>query len=173
MNNDKKGAKKRRAKKQPTGDYANGYARPPEKGKIKKGEVRNPHGRNGKPKDTEDSFDKAMALERQATIDGELIRMPTEEAYYMKMAAMALSGSIGAARIVQEELHRRRQAGPAPLTAEELAAEEAKKALTQELSAKIVGFLQAAASAKKASAPRTVFKNGKAIKLQPGEPDPD
>lgn len=173
MNNEKKGGKKRRAKKQPTGNYPNGYAKPPEKGKIKKGEVRNPHGRNGKPKDSEDPFDKVMARESRVTIDGEVILMTTAEAYFMKVTAMALSGSVGAARIVQEELHKRRPAGPTPRTAEELAAEEAKKALTQELSAKLVGLLQAKASAKKAGAPRTVIRNGKAIKLQPGEPDPD
>lgn len=173
MNKDEKGAKKRRTKKQPTGDYPNGYARPPENGKIKEGEVRNPHGRNGKPKDIEDFFEKAMARESRVTIDGEVIRMTTVEAYYMKMAAMALNGSVGAARIVQEELHRRRQAGPVPLTAEELAEKEAKKAQREALSGKIVGLLQAKASAKKASGSRTVYRNGKMIKLQPGEPEPD
>lgn len=34
--------RKPRAKKQPKGDYATGYARPPQHGRIKPGEVRNP-----------------------------------------------------------------------------------------------------------------------------------
>jgi hypothetical protein len=89
-------------KKPPKGEYPIGYGRPPEQGKIKKGEVRNPHGRNGKPKDDPDPFEKVMARQSRVTIDGELFMISTTEAYYMKMAAMALQGNVGAARIVQE-----------------------------------------------------------------------
>lgn len=58
-------------KKWPTGDYASGYARAPEHGKIKSGEVRNPWGPKGKPKPAQlDAFEFAASRMVSVTIDG-------------------------------------------------------------------------------------------------------
>jgi hypothetical protein len=149
----------------PKGEYPIGYGRPPEQGKIKKGEVRNPHGRNGKPKDDPDPFERVMARQSRVTIDGELFMISTTEAYYMKMAAMALQGNVGAARIVQEEFHRRRKAGPAPLSTAEIAQAEKEEAERRALSARLINMLEEEASAKKAGSPRMVYRDGKLIPM--------
>jgi hypothetical protein len=167
--------RKPRAKNQPKGDYATGYARPPppENGKIKPGEVRNPYGKNGKPKDEPDLFVKVMARDTRVAIDGEVTFVPTTEAYFMKVAAMALSGNIGAARILQEELARRRKAEPAPMTAEELAQREAEEAEKRALSERLVGMLQAMASAKKAGRSRLIYREGKFVPRHEDVGNPD
>src|SRR3546814_7869183 len=61
------------SKKTPSGDYAIGYARPPQHSRVKPGQVLNPHGRNGKKASEPDAFDKARLRLSRVTIDGEVM----------------------------------------------------------------------------------------------------
>lgn len=141
----------KRAKKKSPQDatYDVGYGKPPEHGRIRPGEVRNPFGRNGKSKKGEDAFEKVMARETRVTIDGQVIQLNTEEAYYLKIIAMALAGGVGAARLVQEELHRRRKVLPEQRSNEELAKDAEEQEQRERLSSKLVQLLEEKAAAKK------------------------
>src|SRR3546814_9715958 len=69
------------SKKTPSGDYAIGYARPPQHSRVKPGQVLNPHGRNGKKASEPDAFDKARLRLSRVTIDGEVMMIPSDEAF--------------------------------------------------------------------------------------------
>lgn len=167
----------KKSKGAPTGDYPVGYGRPPENGKIKPGEVRNPFGKNGKPRNAPDAFTKVIATPSRMTIDGELKIVPGDEAFFFKQLALALAGDKAAARIIAAELGaRRRHASPEPTTAELKAAEEEEEQKRQ-LAARLVVLLNQTASAKKTLAPRTIYRAGKLVRPEPVEgplqPDPD
>jgi len=134
-----------RPKKQPTGDYTSGYARPPVHTRIKPGEVRNPHGRNGKMTGEPDAFEKVRTRKSRVTIDGETILIPSDEAFYLLQFTRALAGDKAAAKIVAQELAARRKIGP---SAEELAQEAAENEQRRILSAKLVGLLNEKAGEK-------------------------
>ncbi|MEM1053151.1 MAG: DUF5681 domain-containing protein [Pseudomonadota bacterium] len=87
----------------PGREYQVGYGKPPEHGKIKPGEVRNPYGRNGKPKTVDDPVERIMTRRRRVVIDGEEVEISNAEAFFMKLLAQAFEGRAGAARIVQQE----------------------------------------------------------------------
>lgn len=117
----------KRPKKWPTRDYETGYCRPPEHSRIKKGQVLNPHGRNGKPVDEVDAFEKTRRRLSKVTMDGETTMIPSDEAYWLKMMAAAMNGDKTAAKIIAQELGARRKLGPPglpPPTPEELAERE-------------------------------------------------
>jgi hypothetical protein len=143
-------AKQRDVKHSPSRDYPVGYCRPPEHGRIKPGEVRNPIGRNRKAAPRGDAFETARARKTRVTIDGETVMMPSDEAFWMKQMAMALAGDKAAARNVAKELGARRNMMLKP-DPEEEAADLAKR---KELTAKLVEALQFMAAHKKRSAPR-------------------
>jgi hypothetical protein len=149
-------AKQRDVKHSPSGDYAVGYCRPPENGRIKPGEVRNPLGKNGKAAPHMDAFETARARKTRVTIDGETVMMPSDEAFWMKQMAMALAGDKAAGRNVAKELGARRNMVLKP-DPEEEAATQAKR---KELSARLVEALQFMASHKKHSAPRINYGSG-------------
>ena len=115
------------AKNSPTRDYETGYCRPPKNSRIKKGQVLNPHGRNGKRVDEPDAFEKTRRRLSRVTMDGETVMLPSDEAYWLRTMAAAMGGDKTAARIIAQELGARRKLeppGPPPPTFEELAQRE-------------------------------------------------
>jgi hypothetical protein len=128
---------------------AGGYKSPPLSGRIKKGEVRNPHGRNGRRVPEEDAFEKVRRRKGRVNFDGTTTNLMSDEAYWLKMMSMALAGNMAAARIIWRELAARRKVGPAPLTAEELAQEATELAEREKLSASIVDALEEMAALKR------------------------
>ena len=126
-----------------------GYKSPPLHGRIKPGEVRNPHGRNGRQVDTEDAFEKVRRRESRLNFDGKTTNVLFDEAYWLKMMSLSLAGNMGAARIVWKEFAARRKLGPPPLTAEEMAQEAAELAERERLSAYICDALDEMAALKR------------------------
>ena len=142
----------RRPKKVPTGNHGIGYARPPESGKIKPGEVRNPWGRTGKPAEELDPFELAMNRQITVKIDGETVKMSGEAAMHIKQLAAAIGGAAGPYKtIVEERRSRRARQVPEP-TREELETEAREMDQKKLLSAKIIAFMEDHARQKKASA---------------------
>lgn len=166
-------AKSKGPKKQPSGDYEVGYGRPPLHSRVKHGQVLNPYGRNGKRTSEPDAFEKTRSRMSRVTIDGEVLSMPSDEAFYLLQWARAMAGDKTASKILAQELAARRRLGPAPPTAEELAQAEAEEAERQELAAKLIQLLEEGASAKKRGSPRMVFRDGQMVPLEaktsPGE----
>ncbi len=152
-------------KKKPSGDYAIGYARPPLHSRVKPGQVLNPHGRNGKKASEPDAFDKARLRLSRVTIDGEVMMIPSDEAFYLLQMTKAMAGDKTAAKIVAQELAARRRLGPVPLSSAEIAQAEAEEAEKRALAARLVDMLQGIASAKKADAPRMVYRDGKLVPM--------
>jgi hypothetical protein len=145
--------KQRDVKHSPSGDYPVGYCRPPENGKIKPGEVRNPLGKNRKAAPHMDAFETARARKTRVTIDGETVMMASDEAFWMKQMAMALAGDKAAGRNVAKELGARRNMVLKP-DPEQEAAELAER---KKLTGRLVEALQFAAAHKKRSAPRVNY----------------
>lgn len=162
----------KRPKKKPSGDYAVGYARPPQHSKTKPGQVLNPFGRNGKKASEPDAFDKARLRLSRVTIDGEVMMIPSDEAFYLLQMTKAMAGDKTAAKIVAQELGARRRLGPVPLSPAEIAQAEAEEAEKRALAARFVDLLQGIASTKKADAPRMVYRDGKLVPVdEPKEPE--
>jgi len=159
-------------KKPPSGDYAIGYARPPQHSRVKPGQVLNPHGRNGKKASEADAFDKARLRLSRVTIDGEVMMIPTDEAFYLLQMTKAMAGDKAAAKIVANELAARRRMGPMPLSPAEVAQAEAEEAEKRALAARLADMLQGIASAKRAGLPRMVYRDGKIVPMDepPGNP---
>ena len=159
-------------KKPPSGDYTVGYARPPQHSRVKPGQVLNPHGRNGKKAGEPDAFDKARLRLSRVTIDGEVMMIPSDEAFYLLQMTKAMAGDKTAAKIVAQELGARRRLGPAPLSPAEIAQVEADDAEKRALAARFVDLLQGIASAKKGDAPRMVYRDGKLVPVdEPKTPE--
>ncbi|HKR15845.1 DUF5681 domain-containing protein [Rhizorhapis sp.] len=159
-------------KKQPRADYAVGYARPPQHSRVKPGQVLNPHGRNGKKASEPDAFDKARLRLSRVTIDGEVMMIPSDEAFYLLQMTKAMAGDKSAAKIVAQELAARRRLSVAPLSPAEIAQTEAEEAEKRALSARLVDMLQGIASAKRAGAPRLVYRDGRLVSLdEPTTPE--
>lgn len=152
-------------KKQASGDYAIGYARPPQHSRVKPGQVLNPHGRNGKKASEPDAFDKARRRLSRVTIDGEVMMIPSDEAFYLLQMTKAMAGDKAAAKIVAQELAARRRMGPMPLSPAEIAQAEAEEVKKRTLSARLVDMLQGIASAKRAGVPRMVYRDGRLTPL--------
>lgn len=121
----------------PAGDRAPGYKMPPVSGQIKPGEVRNPYGRTGKPKEKRDALE--MALSQRATIAGE--EGTAEQVMYLQQVAMATKGNTGAFNALMKVMASRAAAGPAPPTPQQLAEEAADLAKRNELAATLAGTL--------------------------------
>lgn len=129
-----------------------GYKSPPAHGRIKKGEIRNPFGRNGRNQrkpDTGDSFEKVRRRLTRVTIDGETMMIPSDEAFYMVQLGKAMGGNAAAARIIQKELAARRDLGPPPPTLEDLAQHDEKVRASEELSQLLIDALEWKASMKR------------------------
>lgn len=156
-----------RPKQQPKGDYAVGYARPPVHSRAKKGQVLNPFGRNGKPKDEPDAFDKARNRPSRVTIDGEVLQIPSEEAFYMLQMAKALAGDRHAAKLVAQELAARRRLGPPPLSPAEIAEAMAEAEQKRDLAARLVKHLEDFADAKRDGSAYKGNGIGEAGKIDP------
>jgi len=146
-----------------------GYGRPPKHGRIRPGEVRNPFGRNGKTKNPEDLFGKAMSKPTKVTIDGDTVLMSSEEALYMRTMAMALGGHIGAIREIQKRLASRERQRPSAPTPEEVAQEAAVLEERKALTARLVNILEEEAARKKEKAPRWRPKPPKVDEPEGGE----
>jgi hypothetical protein len=141
-------------KKQPKGNYPEGYARPPERTRIKPGEVRNPWGRNGKPgADGDDPFEFAMGQKTKVSIDGVTMMVTAEAAIHLKQASRAMGEENGLYKIIVEERRFRRGMGPAPLTPAEIEAAAAEIQQRKELSARLMRLLEDAANRKKRGEP--------------------
>lgn len=140
----------KRPKKQPKGDYAVGYCRPPERSRIPPGKVLNPHGRNGKKVDEPDAFERTRRRLSRVTIEGETQMLPSDEAYWLRTMAAAMAGDKTAARIIAQELRARTRTSPVELapTSEETAQHEAEQARREELSKTIIGALDTLAAIK-------------------------
>lgn len=123
--------------KPPTGDYTVGHRRPPESGKIKPGEVRNPHGRNGKPPAAEDPFDKAANRRIPYNIDGAPMVGPAIEAAYMLLITKALKGETAALRLMVQEQRDRRGPFAALPTAAELQATLEEDRVREDLASRL------------------------------------
>ena len=156
-------------KKQASGDYAIGYARPPQHSRVKPGQVLNPHGRNGKKASEPDAFDKARLRLSRVTIDGEVMMIPSDEAFYLLQMTKAMAGDKAAAKIVANELAARRRLSAAPLSSSEIAQMEAEEEQKRALAARLVDMLQGIASAKRAGVPRMVYRDGRLVPLDPQE----
>lgn len=148
-------AKTRRAlkmikrRKKPGRNYPVGYGKPPSHAQIKPGEVRNPYGRNGKPKTLDDPVERIMMRKRRVTIDRQEVEISNAEAFFMKLLAQAFDGRAGAARILQQEWNQVLQSRPQSPSAVELAEEEKVEAKHEELSKKIIDMLERVAQEKK------------------------
>lgn len=159
-------------KNTPSGDYAIGYARPPQHSRVKPGQVLNPHGRNGKKASEPDAFDKARLRLSRVTIDGEVMMIPSDEAFYLLQMTKAMAGDKTAAKIVAQELGARRRLGPVPLSHAEIAQAEAEEAEKRALAARFADLLEGIASAKKADASRIVYRDGKLVPMdEPATPE--
>lgn len=159
-------------KKTPSGDYAIGYARPPQHSRVKPGQVLNPHGRNGKKASEPDAFDKVRQRRSRVTIDGEVVMVPTDEAFYLLQFAKAMAGDKAAAKIVAQELAARRRLGPMPLSPADLAQVEAEEEQKRALAARLVQLLEDKAAAKRESVPRMMYRDGQLVPIDSQEGDP-
>jgi len=130
-----------RAKHWPTADYKNGYARPPESGKIKPGEVRNPWGPKGKPKPQAiDPFEFAAKQPTKITIDGNIIEVSAEAAAHLVNIKNAIGGDPRAHKNMQEE--RRSRRGRQPIKdAEEMREDDKHLEQAKEVRQKYVEWL--------------------------------
>lgn len=156
-------------KKAPSGDYAIGYARPPQHSQVKPGQVLNPHGRNGKKASEPDAFDKARLRLSRVTIDGEVMMIPSDEAFYLLQMTKAMAGDKAAAKIVAQELAARRRLSPGLLSPAEVVQVEAEEAQKRALAARLVALLEEKAAAKRESVPRMVYRDGRLVPLDPQE----
>ncbi len=138
----------------PGANYEVGYGRPPDSGKIKPGEVRNPHGRRGKARSEPNAFQKAIAKKTRVTIDGQPMIMSSDEAFFLKLMAQALAGDAAATRIISKMWLALRRDDPLPPTRAELAAEAAELEKRKALAAKLVGLLEEEARRKKSTGKR-------------------
>ena len=152
-------------KKQPSGDYEVGYARPPQHSRVKPGQVLNPNGSNGKKTSEPDAFDKARLRLSRVTIDGEVMMIPSDEAFYLLQMTKAMAGDRAAAKIVANELAARRRMGPMPLSPAEVAQAEAEETEKRALAARLVDMLQGIAAAKRTGVPPMVFRDGKLVPM--------
>lgn len=133
-----------RPKRWPTADYESGYARPPENGKIKAGEVRNPWGPKGKPKPLiVDPFEFAAAQPTKVVIDGVTKEVTAETAAHMVAVRKALTGDTRAHKNMQDERRSRRRAGPPEPTAEELLEQREDEEKRKELSGQLIRLIEA------------------------------
>jgi len=160
------------SKKTPSGDYAIGYARPPQHSRVKPGQVLNPHGRNGKKASEPDAFDKVRQRRSRVTIDGEVVMIPSDEAFYLLQMTKAMAGDKAAAKIVAQELAARRRLGPMPLSPTDMAQAEAEEEQKRALAARLVQLLEDKAAAKRESVPRMVYRDGQLVPIDPQEGDP-
>ena len=159
-------------KKTPSGDYEIGYARPPQHSRVKPGQVLNPHGRNGKKASEPDAFDKVRLRLSRVTIDGEVMMIPSDEAFYLLQMTKAMAGDKTAAKIVANELAARRRLGPVLPSSAEIAQAEAEEAEKRALAARFVDLLQGIASDKRAGLPRVVYRDGKLVSVdEPKSPE--
>lgn len=149
-------AKLPKPKHSPSRDYPVGYCRPPDHGRIKPGEVRNPRGRNRKAEPAVDAFEAARNRRTRVTIDGETVMMTNDEAFWLKQWASALKDDKAAARNIAKEFGARRNMMPMP----DLQAEAEEQAKRLELSAELVRLLDEEAARKKEKAPRANFGSG-------------
>ena len=138
-----------RPKRSPKGDYPVGYAKTPDSGKIKPGEVRNPFGRTGKPADAADPLEYALSQMTSVTIDRETFEVTAEVAMHLRHAALALKGDGRAYKTILDEQRARRGRLSPDQTRGELEAEARELERKQLLSARIAGFLDDYASIKK------------------------
>lgn len=131
----------------PMGDDAVGYGRPPESGRIKHGEVRNPFGRSGKPKSRDDPFEKAMSRPAKFNLDGTNENGVVADAIYLRLAAKAMKGETGAIAIVVKEQMARRNHVPAPKppTPEDVAAAAEAAKLREEMTKELFDLLDGSA----------------------------
>jgi hypothetical protein len=146
---------RKKPKKRPTGDYPVGYCRPPVHSRVKDGQVLNTKGINRKHEPKVDPFDKARRRLSKVTVDGEVMMIPSDEAFWLSQMARALAGDKAAARNVALEFGARRRLGPSPPTAEELAQQAEEQEERKALAATLVGLLEEKAAQKKALKPRT------------------
>lgn len=130
-------------KKWPTGDYYSGYSKPPQHGKIKPGEVRNPWGPKGKPKsEAFDPFEFAAQMPTTVTVNGQTMEVSAETASQLQSFAAGIRGDPKAHKNIQDERRSRRAAGPPAPTAEELKQQTEEEEQKKELSAKLMGMLE-------------------------------
>lgn len=148
-----------------------GYRSPPLHGRIKPGEVRNPHGRNGRngrTADNHDLFGKVASRLTRVIIDGEAMMVPSEESFWLKQMHLAQQGDKAAARNIAREFGARRKLGPPPETAEELAKQEIDQAARERMSARLVDLLELKAEMKREGLPLVRYDpNGRPIGNEP------
>lgn len=126
-----------------------GYKSPPVEGRIKPGEVRNPHGRNGKKTQDVDPFEKVRRRISRVTIDGNASLVSNEESFWLRHWSKALNGDNAAARLIERKLNSIEKMGPPPPTAEELAQQAAEQAKKEEMAKRLVDLLEEKADAKR------------------------
>lgn len=148
-------------RKPPTGDYPVGRGKPPDSGKIKPGEVRNPHGRSGKPKPAEDPFEEASRRSAKFTLDGVSVTGTAIYAGYLMLMSKALKGDPRALSLMSREQLARLAKGAPPPTAEEVADTVERERLEGEMRAGIVKLLSDLASLKKSGV--IDFIDGRAV----------
>lgn len=129
-----------------SGEEGVGYGRPPKSGQIKPGEVRNPWGKTGKPRLTEDVLLKIASELVPASINGRATMISQEEAFWRKVFQEIHKGKIAAARLTAESLERRRPPLPPIPAATDIAEQEAERARREELSKTIIGALDSLAA---------------------------
>jgi hypothetical protein len=83
-----------------------GYRRPPKEHTIKKGEVRNPWGRPGKPKPEIDFLDERIPI----TINGQREKITRARALDEALFQRAMRGSVSAVKALEQRAERRRAA---------------------------------------------------------------
>jgi hypothetical protein len=137
-------------KKWPTGDYTSGYSKPPQHGKIKPGEVRNPWGPKGKPKpEAFDPFEFAAQMPTTVTVNGQMMEVSAETASQLQSFAAGIRGDAKAHKNIQDERRSRRAAGPPLPTAEALLKQAKEEEQKKGLSGKLMRMLEFIAQLKK------------------------
>jgi hypothetical protein len=139
------------------GNYKIGYKKPPASGQIKPGEVRNPHGKTGKPKELRDPLE--IALAQRAMIGGE--EGTAELVMYLQQVGKAAKGDTGSFNAIMKVKASRAAAGPAPLTPQEIAAEAADEVQRKEFSVRLSETLDMMGQLKRDG--MIEFKDGKTL----------
>ncbi len=95
--------KQTRPKRQPTGNYPVGYAKPSEDAKWKPGQSGNPSGRPKKPSDPDQMFMKHAMKETKVKIGDQTEQMTNFEVMLLSLFQQGAKGNIKAIKIVLDK----------------------------------------------------------------------
>jgi len=154
-------------------EYEVGKGKPPRRHQFKPGNAG-----GGRKKGSRNRTDFEKLMNERVLVGEDRLGRPIRKrmAYVIdrKLMQLALSGELGAIRLVKEvQLKQAAKTRDADVpTAADLAKEAAEQAERQALSARLVGLLDEMAAAKRANGPKHVYRNGKIV-IEDAPPDGD